>query len=95
MVSGGDANTFLDRLSANRLPTKTGNIRLCHFLNQRGTVECEFTITLLEDDSYYLVYAAIAEQHHLDWLNRHRDDATDAQKLLSRHLGAQGANSSR
>ena len=27
MVSGGDANTFLDRLSANRLPTKTGDIR--------------------------------------------------------------------
>ncbi|MEM7195240.1 MAG: FAD-dependent oxidoreductase [Pseudomonadota bacterium] len=71
LVSGVDSKRFLDRLSANRLPSKSGEIRLCHFLNDMGTVECEFTITRVSEESYYLVFAAAAEQHHRDWLDQH------------------------
>lgn len=67
-VRGADATAFLDRLSANRLPSRIGEIRLCHCLNRKGTVECEFTVTRIDEEAYYLVYAAAAEQHHLDWL---------------------------
>lgn len=71
VVSGDDAALFLDRLSANRLPRDAGEIRLCHCLNSRGTVECEFTVSRMQDGSFYLVFAAAAERHHLDWLHRH------------------------
>lgn len=76
-VSGADAAAFLDRLSANRLPGRAGEIRLCHCLNPRGTVECEFTVTRLRDGAFYLVYAAAAESHHLDWLRGHLPEGAD------------------
>ena len=76
-LRGPDAEPVLDRLSANRLPARTGDIRLCHFLNHKGTVECEFTITRTGERTFYLVCAAIAERHHLDYLRanfpRHAD----------------------
>ena len=89
-VRGADARAFLDRLSANRLPSIVGEIRLCHCLNERGTLECEFTITRADDEAYYLVYAAAAERHHLDWLEQHLparmdvviDNLTEAQAVL-------------
>ena len=71
LVTGSDAALFFDGLTANRPPRKPGEIRLCHCLNPKATVECEFTMTLLDDGVYYLVYAAAAEQHHLDWLASH------------------------
>ena len=71
LVRGADAAGFLDTLSANRLPDRAGGVRLCHCLNAKGTVECEFTVTRLEHDTWYLVYAAAAQQHHLDWLHGH------------------------
>ncbi len=76
-VSGTNATAFLNRLSANRLPSRVGEIRLCHCLNRKGSVECEFTITQLEDGTYYLVGATAAEQHHLDWLHHHLSDGMD------------------
>lgn len=77
VVRGADAARFLDRLCANRLPSRMGEIRLCHCLNHRGTVECEFTITLVAESEYYLVYAAAAEQHHIDWLQQQLSPGLD------------------
>ncbi len=70
-VSGPGAFAFLDGLSANRIPERIGEIRLCHFLNQFGMVECEFTITRTASQRFYLVCAATAECHHFDWLQQH------------------------
>ena len=77
VVRGKKAEAFLDSLSANRLPAKVGELRLCHFLNARGGIECEFTITRLAKHEWYLVCAAVAERHHLDWLTQHRPDGLD------------------
>ncbi len=76
-VRGDDAESFLDSLSANRLPSWVGEIRLCHFLNPRGGIECEFTIARLGADHWYLVCAATAEVHHLDWLQAHLPPGKD------------------
>ncbi len=77
LVKGRDSMAFLDSLFANRMPSRAGDIRLCHCLNQKGTVECEFTVTLLEDGSYYLIAAAAAAIHHLDWLRNHLPRGAD------------------
>ncbi len=76
-VSGRDARRYLDRLSSNRIPDHEGDIRLCYFLNVHGTVECEFTISKIGEDHYYLNGAAAAEQHHLDWLQSHLSESED------------------
>ena len=69
-VVGRAAEIFLDNLSANTLPQQTGQIRLCHFLNSHGRVECEFTVTRVGDEQFYLVGAAWGELHHLDWMQQ-------------------------
>ncbi|MCY6383209.1 FAD-dependent oxidoreductase [Hoeflea prorocentri] len=71
-VSGAGAEALLDRLSANRLPQKTGGIVLSHLLNRRGRIELELTIVKLAKERYYLVCAAFFEQRLLDHLERHR-----------------------
>ena len=96
-VSGRDAHRTLDRMSANRLPSNIGDIRLCHFLNDLGRLECEFTIARIADDEFYLVCAALAEHHHLDWLAHHTEPGADVcyENLTESHgvLGVAGPRS--
>lgn len=68
-VRGPDAASFLDRLSANRLPRRDGGIRLVHMLTPLGGIECEFTVTRLAEDRFYLNSAVVGQHHDLDWLN--------------------------
>ncbi|MEM8775565.1 MAG: FAD-dependent oxidoreductase [Pseudomonadota bacterium] len=77
-VSGPDAYALLDRLTANRMPQKTGSITLTHMLNRRGRIEVETTIVRMAEDRFYLVCAAFFEQRLLDHLhhNMNGEDAT-------------------
>ena len=75
LVSGAGAETFLERLYANRLPRRVGGIGLVHCLTPRGGVQCEFTVTRLSAQRFYLVCAAVAQRHHLAWLDEHRTPA--------------------
>jgi len=67
-LSGPDAESYLDRLIANRLPQKVGGIALTHMLNRMGRIELETTVVKLAEDAYYLVCAAFFEQRLLDHL---------------------------
>lgn len=71
-VAGPDAQAFLDRLVANRLPKKLGGIALTHMLNRRGRIELEATVVKLAEQRYYLVCAAFFEQRLLDHLTFQR-----------------------
>ena len=73
-VSGKDAESFLNRLCANRIPTGDGGVALVHMLGAPGGIECEATITRLERDSYYVLSGAVAELHDLDWMSQHLDE---------------------
>ena len=65
-VKGPDAEVFLNRLCANRLPKKIGGIVLAHILSTNGRILGEVTITRLADQCYYLLSAAGAELRDLD-----------------------------
>ena len=67
-VSGPGAEAFLDRVMANRAPRRAGGITLAHMLTRSGGIACEFTITRLSEDRFYLVSATAAERHDHDWL---------------------------
>ena len=90
-VTGSDAANLLGRLSANRLPTTDGGIRLVHMLTDLGGIECEMTVTRLAHDRYYLNSAITGTTHDLDWLAQHvlpgEDvtiaDVTDATAILA------------
>ena len=67
-ISGPDAEGFLNRLCANRMPTKIDVIVLAHILSVNGRILGEVTITRFADDHYYLLSAAGAELRDLDHL---------------------------
>ncbi len=69
-VSGPGAESFLDRLVANRLPQKIGRTGLAHALDSKGGILTEFTITRLAADRFYLISAAVAGRHDFDLLWR-------------------------
>ena len=76
-VSGRDAAAFLERLIANRVPRRDGRIALAHALTELGGIECEFTVTRLAEDRYYILSAAVARLHDRDWLVQHAGEAED------------------
>jgi dimethylglycine dehydrogenase len=80
-VQGKDAARFLDRIVANRVPSRDGGIVLGHLLDPRGLIESELTLTRLEPGRFYVVSAATAQLHDMDQLARRLgpgDDVTVA-----------------
>lgn len=67
-LEGKGAAQWLDRMIAGKLP-KIGRIALSYLLDDRGGIVSELTITRLGEDSFYLVGAASAEWHDIDWLS--------------------------
>jgi len=69
-VDGPGAAAFLDFITANSLPKKIGQIKVSSMLDHRGGFKCDTTLTKLDDDRYYVVSAAAAESHDLDWMQK-------------------------
>jgi dimethylglycine dehydrogenase len=87
-IEGPAAAAWLDRIVCGRLP-KLGRVSLAYMLNGRGGIVCEFTITRLAEDRFYLIGAAAAEWHDLDWLKRHLPaDGSVRIENLSARLGS-------
>ncbi|MGH7265605.1 MAG: GcvT family protein, partial [Candidatus Rokuibacteriota bacterium] len=70
-VTGRGAAAFLDRLGANRVPRRDGSVVLTHMLTDLGGIECEVTLTRLGPGRFYVLSAAAAALHDLDWLTQH------------------------
>ena len=85
-VKGSGAHAFLERICANKIPTKDGGLILGHLLNPNGFIESEMTVTRLSANNYYLLSAAAAQLHDFDQLSWRRlpeediaiTDVTDA-----------------
>lgn len=94
-VSGPDAYALLNRLTANRMPQKTGSITLTHILNRRGRIELETTIVRMAEERFYLVCAAFFEQRLLDHLAQQRADEDVQITALSSDWSALSLNGPR
>ena len=68
-ISGPGAEDYLNKMIANRLPSKQGGTVLGHALTYSGGVESEFTITH-DGDMFYAVSSGAAERHDHDVLQR-------------------------
>ncbi|RLB91535.1 MAG: dimethylglycine dehydrogenase [Deltaproteobacteria bacterium] len=67
-VSGCGAELFLNYICANKIPVKSGKIAVSCMLNQKGNIKCDVTITKIAKDRFFVVAAAAAEKHDLDWM---------------------------
>jgi 4-methylaminobutanoate oxidase (formaldehyde-forming) len=70
-VSGEGAADFLERLCANRVARDVGRVTYTQMLNERGGIECDFTVTRLATDRFRIVTGTAFGQHDLAWLRQH------------------------
>ena len=69
-VSGPEAEAFLNRVCANRMPRKPGGIALTHMLSPGGRILGEMTVSRLAGDRFYALSAAAAELRDQDLLRQ-------------------------
>jgi 4-methylaminobutanoate oxidase (formaldehyde-forming) len=89
-VAGPDALALLRRVCSNDVDVEVGRVRYTLFLNGRGGIENDGTVTRLEEGRF-LVMTATATQHRtIEWLRRHAwdldarvDDVTGARATLA------------
>jgi 4-methylaminobutanoate oxidase (formaldehyde-forming) len=70
-ISGDGAPDFLESLSDNRVARDVGAITYTQMLNERGGIECDFTVTRLADDRFRIVTGTAFGQHDLAWIRSH------------------------
>jgi 4-methylaminobutanoate oxidase (formaldehyde-forming) len=71
LVEGRDAGRLLQRVSAGDVDGETGRLTYTPWLNERGTLEADLTVTKLADDRFWVVASDGARRHTLTWLRRH------------------------
>ena len=70
-VSGPGAAELLERLCDNRVAREVGAITYTQMLNRRGGIECDFTVTRVEDELFQIVTGTAFGSHDAGWIRRH------------------------
>jgi 4-methylaminobutanoate oxidase (formaldehyde-forming) len=87
-VAGEGAAAFLESLCGNRVARDLGAITYTQMLNPRGGIECDFTVTRLQEERFRIVTGTAFGQHDLSWIREHApegvavDDVTSAYACL-------------
>jgi glycine cleavage system T protein len=79
LLQGADAERILNRICANEVAVPPGRVVYTQWLNERGGIEADLTVTRESDDRYLIVTSAANQTRDLAWLKRHiPDDARAA-----------------
>ncbi|MBE7436483.1 MAG: FAD-dependent oxidoreductase [Anaerolineales bacterium] len=68
-VRGPGALKFLNYVCANQIDVPIGTLVYTQCLNKRGGIECDFTVTRLADDRFFIVTGTAFGQHDMSWLS--------------------------
>ena len=68
-VRGPGALDFLNNVCANEIDQPVGTIVYTECLNKRGGIECDFTVTRLAEQRFFIVTGTAFGQHDLSWLS--------------------------
>jgi 4-methylaminobutanoate oxidase (formaldehyde-forming) len=71
LVQGRDAEAFLQNLCSNDMAVAPGKIVYTQWLNPRGGIEADLTISRLSETKFIVVTAAATARRNLAWLERH------------------------
>jgi heterotetrameric sarcosine oxidase gamma subunit len=91
LVKGADAIRALNHVSANQIDVPVGRSVYTHWLNQRGGIEADLTITRWGPDEFLIVTGHPSQARDRAWLESHLDpvwrvqvhDVTSAYAMLS------------
>jgi glycine cleavage system T protein len=70
LLQGPDAEAVLNRICANDVAVPAGRIVYTQWLNERGGIEADLTVTREASDRYLIVSAAATHTRDLAWLQR-------------------------
>ncbi len=70
LVQGRDACACLQRICSADVDVEPGRVLYTHWLNERGGIEADLTVTRLAEDRYWVVSGAAVTHKDLDWLAR-------------------------
>jgi 4-methylaminobutanoate oxidase (formaldehyde-forming) len=73
-VVGPGAAALIERVCAGRVGQPPGAVTYTQMLNARGGIECDVTVTRLEDDRFRIVTGTAFGRHDLSWLRAHAPD---------------------
>ncbi len=65
---------FLNKVCGGDMSVPTGKIVYTQFLNARGGIEADVTVTRLGETSYIIVTPAATMVREMNWLRRHQGD---------------------
>jgi dimethylglycine dehydrogenase len=85
-VTGPGARAWIDHMVTGVVP-KPGRTALNYFLNERGGIVTEMTVTTLGAERYWLISAAAGERHDEHWLRAHlpADGSVRIENLSARY----------
>lgn len=87
-LQGRDAARVLNPICANQVDVRPGRIVYTQWLNDRGGIEADLTVTRLAEDCFLIVTAAATEVRDFDWLRR--NIPADAHCVLTNVTSAMG-----
>ncbi len=70
-VDGRDACAALNRICANEIDVPPGRVVYTQWLNDRGGIEADVTVTRLSETSFLIVTIATSQIRDMAWLTRH------------------------
>ncbi|MFZ2098834.1 MAG: FAD-dependent oxidoreductase [Anaerolineales bacterium] len=73
-VRGPGALSFLNHVCANDIDQPVGTIIYTQCLNKRGGIECDFTVTRLAEDRFFIITGTAFGQHDLSWLSLNKPE---------------------
>ncbi len=80
-IEGRDACAVLNQVCANDVDVAPGKLVYTQWLNDKGGIEADLTVTRLSDTAYLIVTGAETEVKDFNWLKRHI--AGDAHAVLT------------
>jgi len=73
-VQGKDACAVLNRISCANVDVAPDKIVYTQWLNERGGIEADLTVTRLDEDHFLVVTGAVPQTRDMAWLKRHIPD---------------------
>ncbi|NQV84637.1 MAG: FAD-dependent oxidoreductase [Rhodospirillales bacterium] len=77
-LRGDDAEAVLNRVCANDIAVQPGRIVYTQWLNERGGIEADLTVTRLARDRYWIISGVASQVRDYHWLKRHIPAGADA-----------------
>lgn len=73
-VEGPDSEKFLNRICSNNVAVAVGKMVYTQWLNERGGIEADVTVTRIAADKYLVISGVATQTRDMDWLRRNKAD---------------------